>query len=330
MTEPRQTRSWLLQRTPMWQSLNAALPRLQRGRTTAQDALHALEGYRGLARDLATARQALPGTRVTQALEALYASFHALVHRPPRNTRASLLHVLREEIPQTMRELRPTLQWIVLLLVVSAGAGWWLIDRYPTLISLVASEEMINRVESGGLWTEGILNVAPPSLLSARIFTNNIVVSLFVFCSGILYGLGTFYAIANNGLMLGALFAFTRQHGVDERLLKFVFAHGLVELSIVCIAGAAGAALGESLIRPGPEGRRESLQRCVARMGRLMLLCCVLLIFTGLIEGYVSPDDTFPPLSRAVIGLGWFVVMVAAFTGRLWGPYTRRRERNSA
>jgi uncharacterized membrane protein SpoIIM required for sporulation len=119
--------------------------------------------------------------------------------------------------------------------------------------------------------------------------------------------------------MLGALFAFTRQHGVDDKLLKFVFAHGLVELSLICIAGAAGAAIGESLIRPGPEGRRESLQRCVARMGRLMLLCCALLVVTGLIEGYVSPDDSYPAWSRAVIGFGWLVVMVTAFNGRLWG-----------
>lgn len=319
MSAPRQTRSWLLQRAPLWQELGAALPTLRRGRTSPEDALRALDGYRGLARDLATARQTLPGSSVTAALESLYASFHALVDRPPRNTRAALLRMLREEIPATMRELRPALTWIVLLFVVSTGAGWWLIDRHPTLIGLVASEAMINQVEQGRLWTEGLLSIAPSSLLSAQIFTNNIAVSLFAFCVGLFYGLGTFYIIANNGLMLGALFAFTRQHGIDDKLLNFVFAHGLAELSLICVAGAAGTALGESLIRPRHGSRRESLQRCVARMGRLLLLCAVLLVGCGLIEGFVSPDPTFPPLSRAVIGIGWFIVMVAALTGRLWG-----------
>jgi uncharacterized membrane protein SpoIIM required for sporulation len=324
MNVPRQTRSWLMQRARLWQQLNAALPRLRRGRTSAEDALHALEGYRGLARDLATARQVLPGSSTTAALETLYASFHALIHRPARNSWASVLHKLRVEIPQTMHELRPALQWLALLFVMSAAAGWWLIDSHPTLISLVASDAMIDRVEAGGLWTDGILNVAPASVLSAKIFTNNIVVSLFAFCSGVFYGLGTFYAIANNGVMLGALFAFTRQHGVDDRLLSFVFAHGVVEISMILVAGAAGTALGEALMRPQNDGRAASLQRCLARVGPVLVLACVVLIGCGLIEGFVSPNETYPAVSRAVIGIGWFIVVCGAFTGRLWGRNRRQ------
>lgn len=319
MSTGGQTRSWLLQRVPLWQELGRALPALRRGRCSPEEALRALEGYRSLARDLATARQALPGAGVTNALESLYAAFHALVHRPARNTRATLLRTLREDIPCTVRELRPAILWIALLFVASAGAGWWLIELHPELITLIASPGMISGVESGRLWTDGILNVTPSSMLSAQIFTNNIVVSLFAFCVGALYGLGTFYLIANNGLMLGALFAFTRQHGIDDQLLGFVFAHGLVEISIICVAGAAGTALGEALIRPRGGSRRESFQRCVARMTPLLLLCAVLLVGCGLIEGFVSPDPAFPAASRAVIGLGWMVVMVAAFTGHLWG-----------
>ncbi len=128
----RQTRSWLLQRAPLWQSLGQALPQLRRGRTDAADAMHALEGYRSLARDLATARQALPGGTVTRALETLYASFHALVNRPARNSRATVLRMLREDIPATMHELRPALLWITLLFVLSTAAGWWLDGDKPS------------------------------------------------------------------------------------------------------------------------------------------------------------------------------------------------------
>ncbi len=319
MSDTRPIRSWLLQRAPLWQQLGQALPNLRRGRTSAAEAMHALEGYRGLARDLATARQALPGTGVTRALETLYSTFHALLHRPARNTPATLLRMLREDIPATMRELRPALLWIVLLLVLSTGAGWWLVNTWPDLVTLAASPKMISDVENGRLWTDGILHVTPSSVLSARIFSNNILVSLFAFCVGALYGLGTFYIIATNGLMLGAMFAFTRQHGIDERLFAFIFAHGVVELSIICVAGAAGTALGQSLIRPRADTRRESFQRCVQQMAPLLGLCALLLVGCGLIEGYVSPDPGFPPLSRAVIGLGWFFVMLTALNGQLWG-----------
>jgi len=85
--------------------------------------------------------------------------------------------------------------------------------------------------------------------MSVELLTNNIVVSFFAFCSGIIFGLGTFYLIGMNGLSLGAFFAFTGQHGLADRLFDFVIAHGCVELSCICIAGAAGAYVGEALIR---------------------------------------------------------------------------------
>ena len=62
-----------------------------------------------------------------------------------------------------------------------------------------------------------MLNVVPSSVLSLQILTNNIVVSLFAYCAGFLFGLGTFYILGLNGLMLGAVFAFTGQHGTGRR-----------------------------------------------------------------------------------------------------------------
>ena len=115
-------------------------------------------------------------------------------------------------------------------------------------------------MERGELWTDGLLNVTPSAVLSVSILTNNIVVSLFAFCSGVIFGLGTFYLIGMNGLSLGAIFAFTGQHGLAGRLFDFVVAHGCVELSCICIAGAAGAYIGEALIRPGEHTRSEAFR----------------------------------------------------------------------
>ncbi|MDN5747187.1 MAG: stage II sporulation protein M, partial [Pseudonocardia sp.] len=41
-----------------------------------------------------------------------------------------------------------------------------------------------------------------------------------------------------NGLMLGGAFALTARHGLADRLFEFIVAHGIVELTIVCVAGA--------------------------------------------------------------------------------------------
>jgi uncharacterized membrane protein SpoIIM required for sporulation len=179
-------------------------------------------------------------------------------------------------------------------------------------------------VERGQLWTEGLLNVVPSSVLSLQILTNNIVVSLFAYCAGFLFGLGTLYILGLNGLMLGAIFAFTGLHGLGDELFAFVLAHGCVEISVMCLSGAAGAAVGEALIRPSHGNRRESFRLAALRSGKLLIACVVLLIGSGLIEGYVSPNPDFPLWSRAVIGVGYWLVMLALLRGWLFGRRRRR------
>jgi uncharacterized membrane protein SpoIIM required for sporulation len=313
------TSAWIRSRERIWRQWSSGRqPRPHELRV--EQAQSYVDQYRLLASDLATARRLLPRSATTAALESLYAATHASIDRSSRQTLASLRTLLRVGIPTSMRELRPTLSWIALLFVLSTGAGYWLIAQYPELIGLVASSAMIDKVEHGQLWTEGLFNVAPSSIISVRILSNNIAVSLFAFCAGIFLGLGAFYITAINGLMLGALFAYTRQHGLDGELLKFVAAHGPVEISVMCIAAAAGSAIGESLIRPDGPTRRESLQRAANRVGPALLACALLLIVCGFIEGYISPDPGIGLSVRVLIGLGYWIVMLLFLRGGLHAP----------
>jgi uncharacterized membrane protein SpoIIM required for sporulation len=315
--------AWLSSRIDTWRALEPQLDRLELSRDlSAQEALSAIELYRALGRDLSIARRILPGSRVTRVLDARYAKLHAIIHRVPGNWRVRLVALFRQDVPTVMHELWPTLQWVAMLFVFCTAAGWWLVSAFPELIGLLASEEMINGVERGHLWTSDILNVAPSSMVSLGILTNNIVVSLVAFMMGAFFGLGTFYIIGLNGLMLGGIFAFTHQHGMSDELFTFVIAHGPVELSVICIAGAAGVMLGESIIRPTHGDRRESFQAAAARASGVLVMCALLLIGCGFIEGYLSTDRQLPLASRVVVGLGYAVVMVAALTGRLFrgGP----------
>ncbi len=281
-----------------------------------------METYRTLARDLASARELLPGNIATAALESAYTTLHAAVNRPPRFGRARLRTLFLTEIPAAAASVRATTLWIALLLITSALAGWWLISTYPELIGLIASEDMIDGVEHGHLWTDQLFNVVPSSVLSVRIFSNNVVVTCAAFCAGLFFGLGTFYMIAINGLMLGGALAFTHQHGLALGLVRFILAHGPVELSVICLAGAAGTALAESLIRPTAATRAESFRRTAARLGPLLIACALLLLGSGLIEGFISPDPRIPIAARIAVGLGYWTLMILMLSGK-WLPRAR-------
>lgn len=277
-----------------------------------EDLLRPLSTYRELA-------SAVARSPTDESLSSRYAQAHAELFRPAWNLRAEARRLFGERLPRAMHWLRPYLTWVIVLFLTASAAGWWLVHRYPDLAQLFASPEMIAAVERGELWTDGILNIVPSSVMSVQLFTNNIVVSLFAFVAGFMFGLGTFYIVGLNGMMLGAMFALCGQHGMDGRLFEFVVAHGLVELSCVCLSGAAGAAVGEALLRPGKATRTAAFAVACATAADVLLAVVLLLVGCGFIEGYISPDPDMPLATRLVVGVGYFFFMVALLRGWLAG-----------
>ena len=309
----------LLSRMPLWREADARARRLALGHLDeASDAIRLAQDYRLLAHDLARVRTLLPSTRTREYLEGAYARAHVTLHRGAWRADRALSSLFRDELPAAVRWLLPYILWCTAIFLLTVVAGYALVHEYPELIGLFASPELIATVERGQLWTEGLLNVVPSSVLSVQILTNNIVVTLFAYCAGILFGLGTLYILGLNGLMLGAVFAFVAQHGLAKQLFTFIVAHGCVELSVMCLSGAAGAALGEALVRPGPGGRSESFRIAALRSGKLLSACALLLVGAGLIEGYVSPNPRFSIATRVVIGVGYWLFMLALLSGRLF------------
>jgi uncharacterized membrane protein SpoIIM required for sporulation len=323
VTESRRDRAMrvaLLQRSDSWKAAAQRARRLMSRRAEdVSDATRMVEDYRLLAHDLARARRFMPNSRAREFLEAAYAQAHATLHKTASHPGYALWSLFRDQIPAAVSSLRPHILWVTSLFIMTILAGAWMVHRYPELINLFASPDLIATVDRGELWTDSLLNVFPSSVLSLRILTNNIVVSLSAYCAGFLFGLGTLYIIGLNGLTLGAIFAFTAQHGLDGQLFRFVVAHGCVELSVMCLSGAAGAAVGEALIRPTTPRRARSFQLAALRSGRVMIACVALLIGAGFIEGYVSPDPEFPLWTRIVVGFGYWLFMIALLRGWLFG-----------
>ena len=319
--EPRQSAlaHALLERAPQWREAEARARRFSQGRSDdPAEAVRVADDYRLLAHDLARARALMPRSRTREYLESTYARVHATLNHGGWRLGAALRRVFRDDLPASVRWLAPYLVWSTLLFLLAALAGYALVDRFPELIALFASPDLIASVESGKLWTEGLLNIVPSSVLSVQILANNIVVSLFAYCSGFLFGLGTLYILGLNGMMLGAIFAFVARHALAGALATFIVAHGCVELSVMCVSGAAGAAVGEALVRPGSEGRVAAFRTVALRSGEVLLACSVLLVGAGLIEGFVSPRPGIPLPVKIAVGVGYWLFMVALLTGRLW------------
>lgn len=311
--------TWLQSRSSHWHRLNELLS-VQKDRHSQplDEVLEIVQESRALARDVSLARSVLPNSKTTSALEALFARSDDVIYRKPQKFWYELKKLVVNDVPQVMAELRKVFLVTASLFILSALAGWLLVWHYPETISLFASTEMVDHVQSGKLWTDDLLNVTPSSVLSLSIMTNNIMVSLFAFVLGSFYGIGTLYLIGMNGFMLGGVFAFTAHYDLEGRLFNFIVAHGVVELTVICLAGAAGIKLGEAIIRPGDRTRVEAFQYAVSQAGKLLVVVSLFLVGAGIIEGYVSPNDAYPLASRVVIGLGYGILLWTVLSGDIW------------
>ncbi len=310
-------RRWLAARHAGWHLVAEWVEsdRDRNGQSTAR-AASVVRAYAALIGDVGLARSVLgPDADLTVRLETLLVRATSLLYREPQRWRESLAELLGRRVRHDMQALPGRLAAVVTIFFIAALAGAGLVWRYPELAGLVASEAMIDSVERGVLWTDGLLAVVPPAFVAFGIMTNNIVVALFAFTLGTFYGIGTLYILAVNGFMLGGAFAFTARYGLADDLFRFVVAHGPVELSVIWIASAAGINLGEALARPGNRSRSHAFRQAVQASAGVLAVCLPFLIGAGVIEGFISPDDGYPLANRAVIGCCYEVLLIITLSG---------------
>ena len=294
-----QPEQFIQRKRPAWERLSALLDRAGGGLSAlSAEELHELGRlYRGATSDLAVARRDFPRHPVSAYLNGLVARGHGAIYRDSGPRAAALLTFFTHTFPQAFRATWGHTLAAFLMFLLPALAAFAVTFRDPTLASalLPGSEPIIERIQAGEEWWLRI-NEDGAARSSAEIMTNNIGVAIRAFAGGVLFGVFTLYILAFNGVMMGVVAGAAQRFGFADNLWGFVAAHGVVELSVIFIAGGAGLQLGWALIRPGLLTRRAALVVAGRRAVLLMLGCAPLLAIAGVIEGFISPS----PLPLAV------------------------------
>jgi uncharacterized membrane protein SpoIIM required for sporulation len=168
----------------------------------------------------------------------------------------------------------------------------------------------------------GGLGLAPDekSGLASEIFTNNIRVTFAALAAGITLGIGTALLLVLNGVLLGTVGGLAIGSGNGRAFFELVTAHGVLELSCIVVAGAAGMRLGWSLVEPGRRTRKAALGAEARETVQLVLGTMPWLVVAGLVEGFLTPSGLGLPTALAVgLALGaiyWGLVASLGFRGR--------------
>lgn len=261
--------------------------------------------YREASSDLALAKRDFPNHQVTRYLNQLVARAHALVYQGEPVAFNRLVEFVTGGFPRLFRETAVfTLAAFLMFALPALASGIGVAVDVASARWLLPAEvhDLIPIVEDKSLWVDIPIEERPYA--SSFIMQNNIRVSFLAFASGITGGLLTLWILVQNGLILGGLLGLTGHYGVGFELATFVIGHGVIELSVIFMAGGSGLMLGWALLRPGLMRRRDALAQAARKAVWLLGGAIPLLLIAGAIEGFISPAENIPWPVKWAVGIG--------------------------
>jgi uncharacterized membrane protein SpoIIM required for sporulation/uncharacterized RDD family membrane protein YckC len=240
---------------------------------------------------------------------------------PPRPPAARAVAGLSRGLATVVFEERATIARAGAVLAIGLFVGGAVAYADGVVARTLVGDQLAVHIEHGAAWTDRIEQEGAFASASGEIIVNNVFVGLRVFVFGLLGGVGTLLGLLSNGVQLGAVLGYALRLDTASTLLRFVAAHGPVEMTMIAVAGAGGLCLGRALLAPGPRTRLRALREEGSRGVRLVTTASLGFAGIGLVEGFLSPGRLFPVGVNVVVGLSLAALFWAwAATGASSSP----------
>jgi uncharacterized membrane protein SpoIIM required for sporulation len=301
---PILSNQWIAKRRPHWDRLAFLLTRSDQhgvGSLSRSELQEMALLYRQVAGDLSVLRRDETARTYTDQVNMLLARAHHIIYSRKKTSWATLYRFLKDEYPVIVRKQSSYVLASLLVSVAWGILGAALTSARPEFMRHYVGPAMISTMEQHKMWTESIVSVAPQE--TSHIMTNNLSVSFLTFAGGIIFGLGTFLLLFNNGMMLGVIAAACHQYGMSIALWSFVVPHGSLELPAIIIAGGAGFRIGRAMLFPEGYRWKESVARGGIEASQLVSGVIPMLVIAGCLEGFFSPSHAPVWLKFTVGGL---------------------------
>ena len=267
--------------------------------------------YRQVAADLSVLRRDETARTHSDHVNLLLARAHHIIYSRRKTTWMTLFRFLKDEYPAIFQRQLPYVAASLLVTIAWGLLGAAVTNARPEFMRHFVGPAMIATMEQHKMWTDSIVSVAPKE--TSQIMTNNLSVSFLAFAGGILFGVGTFFLLFTNGMMLGVIATACHQYSMSLPLWSFIAPHGSLELPAIIIAGGAGFRIGHAMLFPGGYRWKESVAKGGIEATRLVAGVIPMLVVAGCLEGFFSPSHAPVWLKFTVGGLLFTLLLTWLF-----------------
>jgi uncharacterized membrane protein SpoIIM required for sporulation len=267
--------------------------------------------------DLAYAKTFYPKSKTTSYLNGLASRFHQSIYKNKTEKGNRFIIFWVYELPLLFYRHRMPLLYAFIFFTTFCLMGVLSAKYDENFVRLIMGDQYVDMTNANIAKGDpfGVYKQGSEFSMFFQIAVNNIYVSLVAFVSGIIFSVGTLYALFRNGLMLGAFQYYFFSKGLGMQSVFVIWIHGTLEILAIVIAGAAGLVLGNSLLFPKTYSRLISLKKGANDGMKMAIGLVPIFITAAFFEGFVTRHTKMPiALSITILAASlafmiWYVII---------------------
>lgn len=246
--------------------------------------------YIHLVNDLSYAQTYYPKSKTVVYLNYLASQIYQKIYKTKREEKNRFIYFYKTEVPLLVYQYKRYLLYAFVLFFACVGIGVVSAKYDDNFVRLILGDYYVNMTldnikdgnpvavyKSGSNWGSFI-----------GITLNNLYVGLRCYIYGIFGGIGTFWVLIQNCIMLGSFQYFFYQQGVFWESVQGIWIHGSMEIFAIVIESACGFILGASILFPRTFSRLNSFKIGFKDSLKIFLGTVPFTIAAGILEGFVT------------------------------------------
>ncbi|MBM6500047.1 MAG: stage II sporulation protein M [Flavobacterium sp.] len=246
--------------------------------------------YIHLVNDLSYAQTYYPKSKTVVYLNYLASQIYQKIYKTKREEKNRFIYFYKTEVPLLVYQYKRYLLYAFVLFFACVGIGVVSAKYDDNFVRLILGDYYVN------MTLDNIKDGNPVAVYKSgsnwggfiAITLNNLFVGLKCYIYGIFGGIGTFWVLIQNCIMLGSFQYFFYQQGVFWESVQGIWIHGSMEIFAMVVEAGCGFILGASILFPRTFSRLNSFKIGFKDSLKIFLGTVPFTIAAGILEGFVT------------------------------------------